>query len=215
MIGLYLLTGRTWASIGVHAAWNFTQGWIFCAAVSGHFEDRWRPDRAEPCGGAPQLLCGGGFRPEASVSALAVIAPRKRAVPGPCLEPRQFRAGRPMSWRSDQRIFRHGLVMSAVTGEVAFEEGEAFRRERARCEAPVAFEEPLDCWRRAAVPAREGDVRVEGAIPARAAERPPKPPRHCAARTGRRLRAIVPGVENGRRRARRRDPPRAAVRPRR
>lgn len=34
-IGLYLITGRVWASMGMHAAWNFTQGWIFGAAVSG------------------------------------------------------------------------------------------------------------------------------------------------------------------------------------
>jgi membrane protease YdiL (CAAX protease family) len=32
---LYALTGRLWASIGVHAGWNFTQGYIFGAQVSG------------------------------------------------------------------------------------------------------------------------------------------------------------------------------------
>jgi hypothetical protein len=34
-IGLYLITGRIWSAIGMHAAWNFTQGWVFGAAVSG------------------------------------------------------------------------------------------------------------------------------------------------------------------------------------
>jgi membrane protease YdiL (CAAX protease family) len=31
--GLYMLTGRIWASIGAHMAWNFTQGWVFGATV--------------------------------------------------------------------------------------------------------------------------------------------------------------------------------------
>lgn len=32
---VYMLTGRLWAAIGLHAAWNFTQGWIFGLPVSG------------------------------------------------------------------------------------------------------------------------------------------------------------------------------------
>jgi CAAX protease family protein len=36
MLGaFYALTGRLWMSIGVHSAWNFTQGYLFGAAVSG------------------------------------------------------------------------------------------------------------------------------------------------------------------------------------
>ena len=35
LAGFYLLTGRIWVSIGVHAAWNFTQGWVFGAAAVG------------------------------------------------------------------------------------------------------------------------------------------------------------------------------------
>ena len=54
--------------------------------------------------------------------------------------------------------------MSAVAGEAAFEEGEGVDREGFGSETSVAFEEPLDCWRRAAVPAGEGDVRVKGAM---------------------------------------------------
>jgi hypothetical protein len=72
MIGLYLLTGRIWASIGAHAAWNFTQGWIFGAAVSGTSEIGGGPLVLAPAAGAPELLSGGGFGPEASVAALAV-----------------------------------------------------------------------------------------------------------------------------------------------
>lgn len=35
LAAFYALTGRLWVSIGFHAAWNFTQGYIFGAAVSG------------------------------------------------------------------------------------------------------------------------------------------------------------------------------------
>jgi membrane protease YdiL (CAAX protease family) len=35
LASFYLLTGRLWMSIGVHAAWNFTQGWLWGARVSG------------------------------------------------------------------------------------------------------------------------------------------------------------------------------------
>ena len=31
----YLLTRRLWLAIGIHAAWNFTQGWVFSVPVSG------------------------------------------------------------------------------------------------------------------------------------------------------------------------------------
>ena len=31
----YMLTRRLWLCIGIHFAWNFTQGGIFSAAVSG------------------------------------------------------------------------------------------------------------------------------------------------------------------------------------
>lgn len=65
----YLLTRRLWLAIGVHAGWNFAQGWIFSIPVSG--------------GDAPlgllitrrvgaEWLTGGDFGLEASVVALAV-----------------------------------------------------------------------------------------------------------------------------------------------
>jgi membrane protease YdiL (CAAX protease family) len=72
MLGaFYALTGRLWVSIGVHAAWNFTQGYVFGAAVSGRDNGPAlatsiaRPD-------LPHWLTGGPFGPEASMPALVV-----------------------------------------------------------------------------------------------------------------------------------------------
>jgi len=71
LAAFYLLTGRIWLSVGVHAAWNFTQGTIFGAVVSGHGEvgalylailNRKLPDG----------LTGGDFGPEASLPAMLV-----------------------------------------------------------------------------------------------------------------------------------------------
>ena len=71
-IGLYLLTGRIWASIGMHAAWNFTQGWVFGAMVSGTSEIAGGPLALRPAPNVPELLSGGGFGPEASLAALLI-----------------------------------------------------------------------------------------------------------------------------------------------
>jgi hypothetical protein len=71
-IGLYLFTGRIWAPIGMHAAWNFTQGWIFGAVVSGTTEIAGGPLVLYPVKGVPNALSGGGFGPEASWVALIV-----------------------------------------------------------------------------------------------------------------------------------------------
>jgi uncharacterized protein len=71
-IGLYLLTGRIWASIGMHAAWNFVQGWVFGARVSGMTVIAGGPLVTRPVAGAAELLSGGGFGPEASIAALPV-----------------------------------------------------------------------------------------------------------------------------------------------
>ena len=71
-IGLYLLTGRIWAPIGMHAGWNFTQGWIFGAVVSGTTEIGGGPLVLYPAKGVPDALSGGGFGPEASWAALFV-----------------------------------------------------------------------------------------------------------------------------------------------
>jgi CAAX protease family protein len=72
MLGsFYALTGRLWMSIGVHSAWNFTQGYLFGAAVSGSgFGDAIAKSTALP--NRPQLLTGGTFGPEASLPAFIV-----------------------------------------------------------------------------------------------------------------------------------------------
>ena len=71
-IGLYLITGRIWAAIGMHAGWNFAQGWLFGAVVSGTSEIAGGPLSLRPASGVPQFLSGGGFGPEASLAALVV-----------------------------------------------------------------------------------------------------------------------------------------------
>ncbi|WP_395942775.1 lysostaphin resistance A-like protein [Brevundimonas sp.] len=72
MLGaFYALTGRIWVSIGVHAAWNFTQGYLFGAAVSGgDFGPALASSTARP--GFAEWLTGGAFGPEASLPALVV-----------------------------------------------------------------------------------------------------------------------------------------------
>jgi len=72
MLGaFYALTGRVWVSIGVHAAWNFTQGYVFGAAVSGgDFGPAMASSTART--GFPEWLTGGAFGPEASLPALVV-----------------------------------------------------------------------------------------------------------------------------------------------
>ncbi|WP_206436054.1 CPBP family intramembrane glutamic endopeptidase [Altericroceibacterium xinjiangense] len=72
MLGaFYALTGRLWMSIGVHAAWNFTQGYLFGAAVSGT-ELGPAIARSVPSPDLPSWLSGGAFGPEASLPALVV-----------------------------------------------------------------------------------------------------------------------------------------------
>ena len=70
--GLYLLTGRVWMSIGMHAGWNFALGWLFGSAVSGLDSFVSGPLRMHPAEGVTTLLSGGGFGPEASVAAFVV-----------------------------------------------------------------------------------------------------------------------------------------------
>lgn len=65
----YLLTRRLWLAIGLHAAWNFTQGWVFSVPVSGG---------EAPLGLlitrriGPDWLTGGDFGLEASAVAMVV-----------------------------------------------------------------------------------------------------------------------------------------------
>ena len=71
LASFYLLTGRIWTSVGVHAAWNFTQGSIFGARVSGT-EQSGSLFTSAPVAGVPDWLSGGSFGPEASLSAILV-----------------------------------------------------------------------------------------------------------------------------------------------
>ncbi len=69
--GLYALTGRLWASIGAHAGWNFTQGYVFGAEVSGNDAgSHWLV--CVPAPGAAAVLTGGHFGPEGSLACLGV-----------------------------------------------------------------------------------------------------------------------------------------------
>jgi hypothetical protein len=72
MLGaFYALTGRLWVSIGVHVSWNFTQGYLFGAAVSGgDLGPAFATSTARA--GYPEWLTGGAFGPEASLPALVV-----------------------------------------------------------------------------------------------------------------------------------------------
>lgn len=74
MLGsFYALTGRLWLSIGVHAGWNFTQGYIFGALVSGgDFGASLATSTPRP--GTSIWLTGGAFGPEASLPAFAVCS---------------------------------------------------------------------------------------------------------------------------------------------
>lgn len=66
--GAYMLTRNLWVPIGLHAAWNFTQGEIFDVPVSGL--DSHGLVEAQLSG--PQLLSGGAFGLEASLIAMVI-----------------------------------------------------------------------------------------------------------------------------------------------
>jgi membrane protease YdiL (CAAX protease family) len=68
MAAAYMLTRRLWLCIGIHIAWNFTQGGIFSVAVSGGASKGLLQSRMV----GPDWLTGGSFGAEASVAAWAV-----------------------------------------------------------------------------------------------------------------------------------------------
>ena len=69
---VYAFTGRIWAPVGLHLAWNLAQGYLFGAAVSGG-DLGGSLLVSTPADGAPSWLTGGAFGPEASVVALALV----------------------------------------------------------------------------------------------------------------------------------------------
>ena len=67
MLGaVYMVTRRLWAAIGLHMAWNFTQGGIFGVAISGFGAK----GLLDPVMSGPALLTGGSFGAEASLPAM-------------------------------------------------------------------------------------------------------------------------------------------------
>ena len=64
--GAYMLTRNLWLTMGIHAAWNFTQGEIFDVPVSGI--DQHGLVEAQLSG--PNILSGGAFGLEASLIAM-------------------------------------------------------------------------------------------------------------------------------------------------
>lgn len=65
----YLMTGRLWLGIGLHAAWNYTQGTVYGGSVSGNgIPDGW----VRPVLTGPDWLTGGAFGIEASPAALVI-----------------------------------------------------------------------------------------------------------------------------------------------
>lgn len=65
---LYMLTRRLWMAIGLHMAWNFTQGGIYGIAVSGLEVPGLLVNTMQ----GPALLTGGAFGAEASLAAIVV-----------------------------------------------------------------------------------------------------------------------------------------------
>ncbi|MEO5774486.1 MAG: type II CAAX endopeptidase family protein [Sphingomicrobium sp.] len=68
--GAYVLTRNLWMVMGLHAAWNFTQGFIFDVPVSGL--DQHGMVEAKLSG--PELLSGGAFGLEASLIAFVIAS---------------------------------------------------------------------------------------------------------------------------------------------
>ena len=68
LAALYMLTRRLWAAIGLHAAWNLSQGGIYGIAVSGFKQDGILIPRVS----GSDLLTGGSFGAEASLPAIIV-----------------------------------------------------------------------------------------------------------------------------------------------
>lgn len=64
----YVLTRRLWLAVGIHFAWNFTQGGIFGGRVSGLTMDGLLESELS----GPTLLSGGEFGVEASIFAVAL-----------------------------------------------------------------------------------------------------------------------------------------------
>jgi membrane protease YdiL (CAAX protease family) len=67
----YLYTRRLWLAAGIHAAWNFTQAWVFSVPVSGTGETVGILVTRRT---GPEWLTGGDFGLEASLAAVFVAS---------------------------------------------------------------------------------------------------------------------------------------------
>ena len=72
LTGTYMLTRRLWLGMGLHAAWNYTQGTVFSGIVSGNEPATPGLIRSSMQGSA--WLTGGSFGVEASLVALLVCS---------------------------------------------------------------------------------------------------------------------------------------------
>jgi membrane protease YdiL (CAAX protease family) len=66
--GAYMLTRNLWMAMGLHASWNFTQGYIYDVPVSGFAQDGMVEARLS----GDAILSGGAFGLEASAIAMVV-----------------------------------------------------------------------------------------------------------------------------------------------
>jgi membrane protease YdiL (CAAX protease family) len=72
----YMAVRNLWLPIGLHFGWNFAEGGIFGAAVSGNaFKGLFTTTMS-----GPELLTGGAFGPEASVVAVAICGAAALAI---------------------------------------------------------------------------------------------------------------------------------------
>ena len=68
LAAVFIYTRRLWMAIGLHAAWNFTEGGIFGAGVSGTQSEGVLASQFH----GSDVLTGGAFGPEASIVAVLV-----------------------------------------------------------------------------------------------------------------------------------------------
>ena len=68
LAAVFMFTRRLWMVIGLHAAWNFTEGGVFGASVSGTDARGMFASRFN----GPDALTGGAFGPEASIIAVLI-----------------------------------------------------------------------------------------------------------------------------------------------
>src|SRR3546814_18035113 len=78
MLGaIYMVTRRLWAAVGIHAAWNFTQGGIYGIAISGLDTQGLLVPRIT----GSDLLTGGALGAAASLPALVLATALRVALP--------------------------------------------------------------------------------------------------------------------------------------